>query len=244
MRGHFCSASTVTSLPSPGEVFFQISPALAAGYVAANFVFGVYHAAWKYGGVRDVFYLAMSVALVTSIAFVVIFFDVAVPRKQIPVSVVLIGGGITFLTMSSTKLWPHLNTVQFAVMINGGQRKRLGKRVLIVGAGDTGQLVAREFLNNPHWEYRPVCFVDDDFQKRGVRIHGIPVAGARDQIPELVQRYRIDAVTLAMSSIPRRSFEEIMQLCRRADVPVNIVPRAVDILGGKIDRAVTVRFRE
>ncbi len=114
---------------------------------------------------------------------------------------------------------------------------------MIVGAGDAGQLVAREFLHNPHWEYRPVCFVDDDPRKMGVRIHGIPVAGNRHQIPELAARYRVDEAALTMQSIPRKSFEELMALCRKANVSVNIVPSPVDVLSGKVDRAVKVRFR-
>lgn len=222
------------------RVFLQVAPAIAAGYVAANFIFGVYHAAWKYGGIRDLFYLAMAVVSVTLIVFLVNFLDFAFPRRDLPLSVNLIGGGLIFLTMASTKMWPHFNTVQFAAITkNGG-----GKRVLIVGAGDSGQLVAREFLHNPHWGYRPVCFVDDDPRKVGVRIHGIPVTGDRYQIPALVARYRVDEVALAMPTISRKSFEEIMHLCRNAKVSVNIVPSAVEILSGKVDRAVTVRFRE
>jgi FlaA1/EpsC-like NDP-sugar epimerase len=222
------------------RVFWQVAPVIAAGYVAGNFIFGVYHTAWKYGGIRDLFYLAMAVASVTIIVFFVNFLDFAFPRRHLPVSVNLIGGGLIFLTMASTKLWPHLNTVQFtAITRNGG-----GKRVLIVGAGDSGQLVAREFLHNPHWGFRPVCFVDDDKKKMGVRIHGLPVAGDRYQIPRLVVRYRVEEVALAMPTISRKSFEEIMHLCRKAKVSVNIVPSAVEVLSGKVDRAVTVRFRD
>lgn len=220
------------------ETYLQVCPAIAAAYVAANFLFGIYHTAWKYGGIRDLFYLAVAVALVTGAVFAVNFFDVLFPRRHIPLSVNLIGGGLIFLTMASTKLWPHINTVQ-VIMPRGGR----GKRVMIVGAGDTGQLVAREFLQNPHWEYRPVCFIDDDPRKIGVRIHGIPVVGNRYQIPLMVDRYKVEVVTLTMQSIPRRSFEEIMQLCRQAGVSVNIVPAPEDVLSGKVDRAVTVRFR-
>ncbi len=222
------------------DVFWRVAPAVAAGYVAANVIFGVYQAAWKYGGVRDLFYLGAAVTLVTAIATIVNTFDFAFARKNLPLSVNLIGGGLIFLTMAATKLWPHLSTVQFTpASRNGG-----GKRVLIVGAGDSGQLVAREFLHNPHWGYRPLCFVDDDRRKIGIRIHGIPVAGDRNQIPALVARYKVDEVALAMPSISRQSFDDIMRLCRGAKVSVNIVPSAVEILSGKVDRAVTVRFRQ
>ncbi len=226
----------------PGEswrVFWQVAPVIAFAFVAANLVFGVYHAAWKYGGIRDLYFLAMAVGSATVIVTTVNFFEVAVSRTYFPISVNLIGGGLIFLTMAGTKLWPHLNTLQFA----GIRRNGRGKRVLIVGAGDTGQLVAREFLHNPQWEYRPVCFVDDNPKMIGVRIHGIPVAGNRYRIPDLVARYRVDMVTLTMLAIPRRSFQELVQLCQRANVTVNIIPSPVEILSGKVDRAVTMRFR-
>ncbi len=226
----------------PGDswrVFWQVTPAIAVAFVAGNLVFGVYHTAWKYGGVRNFYFLAMAVASVTVIVTTVHFLEVAFSRQHFPLSVNLIGGGLIFLTMAGTKLWPHLNMTQFA----GIGKKGRGKRVLIVGAGDTGQLVAREFLHNPQWEYRPVCFVDDDPKMMGVRIHGIPVAGNRYQIPELAARYRVDMVTLTMQAIPRRSFQELVQLCEKAKVSVNIIPSPEEILSGKVDRAVTLRFR-
>lgn len=221
------------------RVLWQVAPAIAAGFVVANLIFGVYQAAWKYGGVRDLLYLAMAVASVTVVVTVVNFLDFAFPRRHLPLSVNLIGGGLIFLTMAITKLWPHLIMMQFAGIRSNGR----GKRVLIVGAGDAGQLVAREFLHNPQWEFRPVCFVDDNPKMMGVRIHGIPVAGNRYQIPNLAARYRVDMVTLTMQAIPRRSFQELVQLCEEAKVSVNIIPSPIDILSGKVDRAVTMRFR-
>ena len=218
--------------------FWKVAPVIAAGYVAANFVFGIYHAAWKYGGVRDLSYLAMAVASVTLIVLLVNLFGDVIARKQLPLSVNLIGGGLIFLTMAATKLWPHLNTMQF----RGAARNGAGKRVLIVGAGEAGQLVAREFLQNPHWQYRPVCFVDDDPKKEGIRIHGVPVAGDRYAIPALVRRHDIDEIALAMSQISSESFNELLGLCNNAGVSVNIIPSPADVLSGKVDRGITVSF--
>lgn len=221
------------------EAYWKIAPVVAAVYVVMNLLFGVYHAAWKYGGIRDLFNLGLAVTLVTVGVTAFNALGSVFPRRDLPLSVNLISGGLIFLTMASTKLWPHLNAVQFNVINRGDS----GKRVVIVGAGDSGQLVAREFLHNPHWGFRPVCFVDDDARKIGVRIHGIPVAGDRYEIPRLAEKYHAGEVVLAMPTISRKSFEEIMALCRQAKLSVNIVPSAVEILSGKVDRAVTVRFR-
>lgn len=222
------------------RVLWLVAPAIAAAYVAANLAVGVYHAAWQYGAVRDLFYLGVAVVAVTLGVFAINFFDFAFPREDLPLSVNLIGGSLVFLTMAATKLWPHLNAVQFgSAARNGG-----GKRILIVGAGESGQLVAREFLRNPHWQYRPVCFVDDNPKKEGISIHGVPVAGNRHSIPGLVTRHRIDEVALAMSQISRESFNELLDICRRAGVSVNIVPSPADVLSGKVDRGVTVSFKD
>jgi FlaA1/EpsC-like NDP-sugar epimerase len=220
--------------------FWQVTPVIAAGYVAANFIFGIYHSAWKYGGVRDLSHLAMVVISVTLIVLLVNIFADVIPRRQLPISVNLIGGGLIFLTMAATKLWPYLTTLPLrGAAGNGG-----GKRVLIVGAGEAGQLVAREFLHNPHWQYRPVCFVDDDPKMGGIRIHGVPVAGDRHAIPALVRRHNIDEVALAMSQISRESFNELLGICRGAGVSVNIIPSPADVLSGKVDRGITVSFEK
>ena len=221
------------------DVFWQVAPIVAVGYVLANLPFGVYHTEWKYGGVRDLFNLATAVILVTLIVTLVNLFGSVIPRKQIPLSVNLIGGGLIFLTMAATKLWPHLTTMQ----LGGAAKNGGGKRVLIVGAGEAGQLVAREFLHNPHWQYRPVCFVDDDPKMEGIRIHGVPVAGNRHAIPSLVARHRIDEVALAMSQISRESFNELLLICKGAGVSVNIIPSPADVLSGKVDRGITVSFQ-
>jgi FlaA1/EpsC-like NDP-sugar epimerase len=220
--------------------FWQVAPAVAAGYVAANFIFGIYHSAWKYGGMRDLSRLAMVVISVTMIVFLVNLFATVIPRRQLPLSVNLIGGGLIFLTMAATKLWPHLTTLK----LGGAAKNGAGKRVLIVGAGEAGQLVAREFLHNPHWQYRPVCFVDDDPKMGGIRIHGVPVAGDRHAIPALVRRHNIDEVALAMSQISRESFNELLGICRGAGVSVNIIPSPADVLSGKVDRGITVSFEK
>lgn len=222
------------------STFWQVTPAVAVGYVVANFLFGVYHSEWKYGSVRDLLYLAVAVALVTSIVFFINLFGSLIPRRDLPLGVNLIGGSLIFLTMAATKLWPHLYVMQLRpVARNSG-----GKRVLIVGAGEAGQLVAREFLHNPHWQCRPVCFVDDDPKKEGNRIHGVPVAGNRHSIPNLVARHNIDEVAFAMSQISRESFNELLSLCKKAGVSVNIIPSPADVLSGKVDRGIAVSFKD
>lgn len=215
----------------PGESwawFTWAVPLIALAYIFANTVFGVYRTAWQYGGTLDVVYLGLAVTLVTVLAFGV---NVMLENRPLPLSVNLISGAFIFLFMGLVKLSPRL-------LVNGGLpfagwTGEGAQRVLIVGAGNTGQLLAREMRQNRDWNYRPVCFVDDDARKKGMRVHGVPVMGARQEIPPLVEKMGVDLVALAIPSARATTIEEILALCDSAQVPVRIVPGVPEMVSGR-----------
>jgi FlaA1/EpsC-like NDP-sugar epimerase len=198
------------------DTFWTVAPLIVAGYLLANWVFGVYRTAWQYGGISDVLNVGRAVLLVT---LVITAFNRTRAERDIPLSVNLIAGALVFLLMAFWKMSPRL------VMHRPARRARATtKRLLIVGAGNTGQLVAREFRQHHDWDYRPVCFADDDPAKRGKRIHGVPVAGTTGDIPDLVDRFGIDVVALALPSAPRGKVRDLLTVCQVTGVPVRMVP--------------------
>ena len=80
--------------------------------------------------------------------------------------------------------------------------------------------------------YQPVCFVDDDPEKRGERIHGLLVAGTRHDIRELIEHLRIDVVVLAISALSIEARREIMAQCEGTPARIKIVPGLDDLLAG------------
>lgn len=204
------------------DTFVRVAPLIVAGYLIANALFGVYRTAWQYGSIGDVLNLARTVLLVT---VVILLINRTRAERDIPLSVNLIAGVVTFLGMAFWKMLPRL--LPLGAPPRPGLR---AKRLLIAGAGNTGTLVAREFLQHPEWDYRPVCFADDDPRKRGKRIHGVPVAGGTLDIPELVERFRVDVVALALPSAPGGKLRELVGLCQATGVPVRMVPGLPEIV--------------
>jgi FlaA1/EpsC-like NDP-sugar epimerase len=198
------------------DTFARVAPLIVAAYLLAGYVFGVYRTAWQYGGLGDVLRIVRAVLLVTVIIFL---FNRTRAERDIPLSVNLIAGALTLLAMTFWKMTPRLVAHR-----PRSRRHAASKRLLIVGAGNTGQLVAREFLQHRDWEYRPICFADDDPGKRRKRIHGLPVAGGTGEIPDLVHRFGIDVVALALPSAPGAKVRELVTVCQAAGVPVRMVP--------------------
>jgi FlaA1/EpsC-like NDP-sugar epimerase len=113
-------------------------------------------------------------------------------------------------------------------------RKRRGPRALVVGAGDAGEMIVREMRRRNRLNFEPVGFVDDDPRKLGQRIHGIPVAGTRDDIAQLVKRLRVDTVIIAIPSASAHTLQAIVCACRSTHADLRIVPD----LGGLMDPSV------
>lgn len=210
----------------PGEsidFFLAVSPFLAAVHIAGNFFFRIYRTSWKYAGIVDAFNLALSIGVVSIFVFAINAFQ---NPRHIPLTVNVVAPALMLLAMGAIKFWPRLwaSRNPFAGYDAGV------KNVLIVGAGHTGQLLAREFLQNPRWQYRPVGYVDDDRRLRGVRIHSVTVLGDRYDIPEICTRKRVDVVALAMPSAPGSVIRDIVGVVQSVGLPLRTMPGLRDLV--------------
>ncbi len=111
-------------------------------------------------------------------------------------------------------------------------RQKNVKEVLIVGAGDAGEMVVREMRKNPGFGYLPVGFIDDNLFKRHARIHGLEVLGTRDDISRVVRDKQVDEVLIAIPSLQGSPLRELLAQCRESDVPVKTLPGISSILSG------------
>jgi Undecaprenyl-phosphate galactose phosphotransferase WbaP len=99
-----------------------------------------------------------------------------------------------------------------------------GKRVLIVGAGETGMQVLERIRANPAFGYEPVAFVDDDAGKIGHRQFGLPVRGPLASIPEVVKELAVKDVVIAMPQLPREELLHVLSRCEGHVQSIRLVP--------------------
>ena len=116
-----------------------------------------------------------------------------------------------------------------------------GKEVLIVGAGDAGQLMVREMQRNRQLAYTPIGFVDDDPRKRGTRIVDVRVLGTTDDLPHLLRDNKPDEVLIAIPSARAPSRRAIVESCRAERVPVKTLPGLNELISGDLNLAGQIR---
>ena len=105
---------------------------------------------------------------------------------------------------------------------------------MMVGAGTSGTIILKEMNTSQFVDGHVVCFVDDDKNKTGKLLNGIPVAGNRTDIPNLVEIYQIDEIYIAMPSATAKQRKEIIEICRETECSVKILPGIYQLLNGEV----------
>src|SRR5699024_10369518 len=109
-------------------------------------------------------------------------------------------------------------------------------RTLIVGAGKGGSMLVKQMLDTPSMEMNPIVAVDDDRSKQRMELNGgVKVEGTRDDIQNLIKKYDIQKVVIAIPSLSKSELKEIHSLAITDNVVVMIMPNIDDIMSGRVE---------
>jgi FlaA1/EpsC-like NDP-sugar epimerase len=198
------------------------------------YLFGLYRRLWIYASIQEMKVIALAVttaSIVVSLTMVAMFvqgFFVGFPRSVLIIDWLLslaFVGGLRF----SLRL-----IAENRRMANVTSETGLDKRILIVGAGDAGALVAKELQKNPQLKKIPVGFLDDNPAKQNNEIHGIPIVGTTANIVKSIEQYDIDEVIIAIPSAPGSVIRQVTNACRNKSVKFSTMPGLYELLGGKV----------
>ena len=220
--------------PSMRMKLDQRIPLLMLFYTGALMVGGVYHMMWRYAGARELFRLMFLCAAATGAVLVCN----RVFAWRMPRSLFSLIGIFDFLLVGGSRFgWKICREAYFARRSDPEHN-----RVLIVGAGEGGAYAARACQEGRHLSGAPVAFVDDNPEKRGLRVCGIPVLGEVEDIPDLVEKKGISEIIIAIPRIKGNRLNEIVSVCKSTKCRVRILADP----GGIKERPVDGRqaFRE
>jgi len=194
-------------------------PCVVVGLVIF-YSFGMYHRMWRYARMRDLCAIVGAVTLTEAGTFLLLFFvGENVSKSLFLISWMLILGGV--------------GLSRLALKINVNVRKdgeREYKPLLIIGAGDAGAMLAREIEQNDAAEVKIIGFVDDDVKKINSRLAGVSVLGGTEDIPDLVEKYHIELIIVAIPSADGDEVRRITDICRRTSCTVRIMPGLYEMM--------------
>ncbi|MCQ2533751.1 MAG: polysaccharide biosynthesis protein [Clostridia bacterium] len=158
--------------------------------------------------------------------FVCAVFIENVPDGRMPIAYYLYGAMMQFLFAISARLGYRY----FLILKKRNQIDvKICKHILIYGAGDAGKTIAREIMNTPKLNERVVAFIDDDNNKWGGYISGVPVRGGREDLFRVVKQYKIEKIYVAIPSISNSQRKEILNLCAATECELLNLPSTYQI---------------
>ncbi|MBK5462545.1 polysaccharide biosynthesis protein [Peribacillus sp. TH27] len=187
-------------------------------------IYKLYKKAWEYASIGELISIvkAVTLSVITVIVIqILVFQDVYVRAMALTwmMHVILIGGSRFSWRMLRDRLVNNHMEI---------------KNTLVIGAGSAGTMVVRQLLNNQDTALKPVAFIDDDPKKDKLDILGIPVVGNSKHIPEMVEKYHIDNIVIAIPSLSKKELKVIFDECVKTNAKTQIMPMIEDIMLGKV----------
>ena len=193
------------------------------------YYFRLYASIWRYASIEELMrVVAASIAgnaLMISILFLM---ETNLPRSVYAMVFLLDMAFIGGIRLSLRSLSHYFHSEKL--------EKKTQKRVMIVGGGDAGAMIIKELKNHYSLQSKPVVIIDDNKQKHGQSLIGVPITGGRDRIPEISEKYRVDEIIIAIPSASKKDISDIVNICKETGAKLKILPGIYEL----IDEVVTI----
>ncbi len=196
-------------------------------------ILGLYRITWRFVGIRDLYDIINAIVISELILIVFILTSQnyhlpGIPDEMFtgfPRSVFLIDGMLSFMLLAGLRISKR---VSLEIILKKRSNKQ-GKRTIIVGAGNTGEMIIRDMAKQGYPDFYPVGMLDDDEKKIGTYIHGVKVLAKTDRLKAVIRKYKAEAVIIAIPSLNHKTLRELYNAAKEAGAgTIKIVPRIYD----------------
>lgn len=200
-------------------------------------LFGLYKGMFRYVGISDLWNLfKASLAATLLILFGIFIFSRFDGFSR---AVLIIDWCLTFLLTGGLRILVRYMYHKYLRQRDNGSTFPLFKSqqqiaILLIGAGNAGEKILREMNENPSLNYHVVGFIDDNPNKRGRSIHGIPVLGRVNELKEIVSEHDIQEIIIAVPSATGLQMRTILEACKLCNINFKTMPGYGELIDGKV----------
>ena len=208
--------------------FLRILPLQVLLTLAVFWLMHMYHFVWRSVSAHDVVRMVPPVILADlSVLLLRMISGNPMPRSvtviELMCQILLLIGSRCFLRLFSA--------------LSQGTVQRSGnysERIMLIGAGEAGRMLAREYLTSSNVSAKLCCVIDDNEAKWGKYLEGIPVIGGRDKITEAANRFHITQIIFAIPTATAKEKKDILEICRDTGCRVRTVPGLYQLVSGEV----------
>ena len=207
---------------------------LYLGYAVINTVvtivmfalFNLYNSLWEFAGYNELVRIGCASVASALVNFVLMM---VIEDSRMPLS---------FPIVYSMLLAAGTGTMR--LIYRALRRKRSGrstaekKRTMLIGGGQAGAMVLREFRYSSHSENKVVCVIDDDRSKWGSFIQGVKIVGGKESIVSAAEKYNVEEIILAIPSASRRQKLDILEICHATGCKLRTLPGLYQLANGEV----------
>ncbi len=209
------------------EAFCRFAPIYAAGCLVIFWCFRLYLSIWEYASVPEL--LRIAGAWAVSIVFHVVGITVLFMRMPL---FYYIGGAILELLLITAIRFSY----RFILLIRSRRARSDGarSRVMIVGAGSAGQFILHDIARSSKMGDRVLCIIDDNPNKWGRYLDGVPIVGGREDILSNVERFHIEKIYVAIPSADPKELRDVLNICKESGCELRNLPGMYQFMSGAV----------
>ncbi|MBQ2658401.1 MAG: polysaccharide biosynthesis protein [Erysipelotrichaceae bacterium] len=192
--------------------------------LAVYWILKLYRSIWRFASYTELIRILVSVTFCAAVHFVYLRLFIF----RMPNSYVVVGYILQMIFAIAIRF-----SYRFILLIKNRKTSNY-KRVMLIGAGDAGLQLLRETNNSDKTNSKVVCIIDDNTNKHGRYIEGIPVVGGRDDILANVKKYDVDQIYYAIPSSSNSQKRDILNICRETDCEIKVLPGLYQIANGDV----------
>ena len=191
----------------------------------------MYHSLWKFISIHELGYIILANTISFFMQIIVYcLFQYLIPKSYFFAQIMLQTAMVIGIRFS----------YRFCRYLKEAREQCFGcgepqQRVMIIGAGDAGRVIIKEILDSRFLTMKVCCVIDDDCNKTGRYISGIPIVGDRFAILKNVEKYKIDKIILAMPSASKEERKEILEICKMAKCELKTLPGMYQLIDGELN---------
>lgn len=211
------------------DAYLMFAPIYAVICIAVFYVLRLYKTIWRFASYNELGRV-MTATVITTIIHIV---GITVFFERMPVSYYMFGAMIQFVAVLGIRFSYRFILLERSKRASY-ESKANAKKVMIIGAGSAGQMIIRELMHSAETADNVKCIIDDNPNKWGRDVEGIPVVGGRDEILKSVEKYEIEKIYVAIPSASPIDKRDILNICKETGCELKNLPGVYQFVTGEV----------